>query len=176
MTLRRLVATAIAVLLPAAASASACPLCNPTGTTFANEVAQADFILYGTLSNARPDPKEPEAFNKGTTDLAIDVVIKSHDMVKGKKSITIPRYVLPTGKNTKYLIFFNITNGQLDPYRGEEVPADSNLPKYLQGAIRGPPEGHHHAACATSSTTSRTRTSSSARTLTTSSPSPTTRK
>jgi hypothetical protein len=134
MTLR-LVVTAVAGLLLTAIPASACPLCNPTGTTFANEVAQADLILYGTLTNAKPDPKEPEAFNKGTTDLAIDVVIKSHDMVKGKKSITIPRYVLASGKNTKYLIFFNITNGQLDPYRGEEVPADSNLPKYLQGAI-----------------------------------------
>ena len=103
----------------------ACPLCNPTGTTFANEVAQADFILYGTLSNAKPDPKDPDALNKGTTDLAIDVVIKSHDMVKGKKSITIPRYVPPDrGKNIKYLIFFNVTNGQLDPVsrRGSSRP------------------------------------------------------
>ena len=56
-------------------------------------------------------------------------------MVKGKKAITIPRYVPPDRKNVKYLIFFNVVNGQLDPYRGEEVPADSNLPEYLKGAI-----------------------------------------
>jgi len=132
MTLRSLGAAAVVGLLLCAAAASACPLCNPTGTTFANEVAQADLILYGTLSNAKGDPT---GAGKGSTDLAIEVVIKSHDMVKGKKTITIPRYVQPSAKNVKYLIFFNITNGQLDPYRGEEVPADSNLPKYLQGAI-----------------------------------------
>jgi hypothetical protein len=125
-------AAPLAILALATGIASACPLCNPTGTSFANEVAQADLILYGTLSNAKGDP---EAFNKGSTDLAIDVVIKPHDTVKGKKAITIPRYVPPTEKNVKYLIFFNVVNGQLDPYRGEEVPADSNLPKYLQGAI-----------------------------------------
>ena len=56
-------------------------------------------------------------------------------MVKGKKTITIPRYVPPDEKNTKYLIFFNVFNGQLDPYRGEAVPADSKLPEYLKGAI-----------------------------------------
>ena len=137
MTLRRLVAFAVVACAVVAlsltpTSAEACPLCNPTGTSFANEVAQADLILYGTLSNPKGDPDSP---TKGSTDLAIDVVIKSHDVVKGKKEITIPRNVPPTGKNVKYLIFFNVTNGQLDPYRGEEVPADSNLPKYLQGAI-----------------------------------------
>src|SRR5262245_19740663 len=125
-------AAILAALVAATGIASACPLCNPTGTSFANEVAQADLILYGTLSNPKGDP---DAFNKGSTDLAIDVVIKSHDMVKGKKAITIPRYVPPTAKDVKYLIFFNVVDGKLDPYRGEEVPADSNLPKYLQGAI-----------------------------------------
>jgi hypothetical protein len=125
----RLAATVLG-LLAATGIAAACPLCNPTGTSFANEIAQADFILYGTLSNPRG-----EDLRKGTTDMAIDVIIKSHDMVKGKKEITIPRYVVPTAKNVKYLIFFNVVDGKLDPYRGEEVPADSNLPKYLQGAI-----------------------------------------
>jgi hypothetical protein len=128
------VAAVAVVLAGPAATSRACPLCNPTGTTFATEVAQADLILYGTLTNAKGDP---DALNKGTTDLAIDTVIKTHDVVKGKKKITIPRYVPPSagGKDVKYLIFFNVNGGDLDPYRGEEVPADSNLPKYLQGAI-----------------------------------------
>ena len=117
------------------APADACPFCSPTGTTHSAEVAQADFILFGTLGNARRDPDDPTAFNKGTTEMTIELVIKSHDLVKGKKTLTIPRYVPPDGKNYKYLIFFNLINGQLDPYRGEAVPADSKLPEYLKGAL-----------------------------------------
>jgi len=134
MTLRRLV-PALAGLLLLGAPASACPFCTPTGTTLTGEVAQADFILFGTLANAQRDPNDPTAFNKGTTELAIELVIKDHEMVKGKKSITLPRYVPPDGKDYKYLIFFNVFNGQLDPYRGESVPKDSKLPEYLKGAI-----------------------------------------
>ena len=65
------------------------------------------------------------------------MVIKPHDIIKGKKVVTIPKYLPPdpSGKAYKYLIFFNILNGQLDPYRGEPFPADSKLPEYLKGAI-----------------------------------------
>jgi hypothetical protein len=134
MTLRWLL-PACAALLLTATSAYSCPFCTPTGTTLTGEVAQADFILYGSLSNPQRDPNDPTAFNKGTTDMTIDLVIKSHDMVKDKKKITIPRYVPPDGKNYKHLIFFNVSNGQLDAYRGEAVPADSKLPEYLKGAL-----------------------------------------
>jgi hypothetical protein len=125
---------AVAALALTAGPAAACPFCTPTGTTLTGEVAQADFILYGTLSNAQPDPS---GGGKGTTDLAIEAVIKSHDMVKGKKTITLPRYLPPQpgAKDYKFMVFFNVYNGQLDPYRGEAVPPDSKLPDYLKGAI-----------------------------------------
>ncbi len=116
-------------------AAAACPFCAPSGATFSAEVAQADLILYGTLSNARLDPNDA-GFNKGTTDLNIEIVIKPHDIIKGKKTITIPRYVPPEGKGYKYLIFFNVLpGGELDPYRGDAFPPDSHLPEYLKGAI-----------------------------------------
>jgi hypothetical protein len=134
MTLRWLV-PAVAALALTAGPVAACPFCTPTGTTLTGEVAQADFILFGTLSNPQRDPNDPTAFNKGSTDLSIEMVIKSHDMVKDKKKITLPRYVPPDGKDYKYLIFFNVVGGQLDPYRGESVPTDSKLPEYLRGAI-----------------------------------------
>lgn len=134
MSLRAAIPAIVAGLLLTAAPATACPFCSPTGTTLTGEVAQADFILFGTLSNAKQDPTDP-TLSKGTTDLTIELVIKPHDMVKGKKVITIPRLVRPDGKNSKYLIFFNIFNGTLDPYRGEAVPADSKLPEYLKGAM-----------------------------------------
>ncbi|MBA4066242.1 MAG: hypothetical protein C0501_21505 [Isosphaera sp.] len=133
MTLRWILPAVAAAVL--AAPAAACPFCTPTGTTLSGEVAQADFILFGTLTNANRDPNDPTAFNKGTTDLTIETVIKPHDMVKGKKTVTIPRYVPPDGRNDKYLVFFNVYDGKLDPYRGEAVSADSKLPDYLKGAI-----------------------------------------
>ena len=57
--------------------------------------------------------------------------------LKGKKTITIPRTSCHPRRSKKHLIFFKLYNGQLDPYRGEAVPADSKLPKYLQGRDRG---------------------------------------
>lgn len=136
MILRCLVPAVVAGLLLSAAPTPACPFCAPMGQTLSGEVAQADFILYGTLTNAVRDPNDPTALNKGSTDMAIDLIVKPHDMVKGKKTITIPRYVPPDGKDFKYLIFFNVINGQIDAYRGEAVPADSKLPEYLEGAIK----------------------------------------
>lgn len=131
LLLPALVATA---LLAVPRTASACPFCNAPGQiTLTGEVQQADFILYGTLSNAVPDPTG--GFGKGTTDLKIDMVIKSHEMIAGKKTLTIPRFIPPDGKDSKFLIFFNVFNGQIDPYRGEAVPADSKLPEYLKGAL-----------------------------------------
>lgn len=116
-------------------AAWACPFCAPSGNTLSNEVAQADMILYGSLSNAKLDPQDG-GFNKGTTDFHIEIVIKPHDIIKGKKTITIPRYIPPEGRGYKYLIFFNVSpTGELDPYRGDAFPPDSRLPEYLQGAI-----------------------------------------
>jgi hypothetical protein len=124
---------AVAALLTAA-PAAACPFCSPSGETLAGEVNQADFIVYGTLSNARQDTSDPTAFNKGTTDLSIDLVIKDHEVLNGKKAITLPKY-LPSDPKLKHLVFVKVYNGQLDAYRGVGVPADSKLPEYMKGAM-----------------------------------------
>jgi hypothetical protein len=129
-------AFAAGFLLLAARPAEACPFCTPSGTTLVGEVAQADMILYGSLSNPQADPSDPTGFGKGTTDLTIEMVIKPNDIAKGKKKITIPKLIREEpGKEAKWLIFFNVTNGQLDPYRGEASTPDSKLPEYLKGAI-----------------------------------------
>lgn len=115
------------------ASVVACPFCPSAGQTLLGETTQANFIVYGTLSNAQRDATE---FGKGTTDMTIEVVVKDHEYLKGKKSITLPRYVPPDPKNpTKHLIFCEIYKGELDPYRGEAVPPDSKIAEYLKGAI-----------------------------------------
>lgn len=121
-----------ALLLALPQTASACPFCSATGETLGGEIAQADFILYGTLGAAKRDPDE---FNKGTTELAIELVIKDNDWLKGKKTVTIPRFIQAAKKDSKQLVFFKLYNGQLDAYRGEEVPNESKMPEYLKGAI-----------------------------------------
>ncbi|WP_020469254.1 hypothetical protein [Zavarzinella formosa] len=112
--------------------AMACPFCTP-GQTLLGEVGQADLIIFGTLSNAKRDPND---FSKGTTDMEIELIVKDHDFLKGKKSITLPRYVPSDPKNkSKHLVFCEIYKGQLDPYRGEAVPQESKIAEYLKGAI-----------------------------------------
>lgn len=120
-------------LFATAAQAACCPFCPSQGRTLSAEVDQANFIVFGTLSNAVRDPNE---FGKGTTDLALELVVKDHEFLKGKKSITLPRYVPPDPKNPrKFLVFCEIYKGELDPYRGEAVNGDSKIAEYLKGAI-----------------------------------------
>jgi hypothetical protein len=128
-------AVAIALLAAAPSLAVACPFCSASGETLAGEVNQADFIVFGTLSNPQRDPNDPTSFNKGTTDLSVELVIKDNEWLKGKKKVTIPRFVPLDPKFPKQLVFFKLYGGQLDAYRGEAVPADSKLPEYLKGAI-----------------------------------------
>lgn len=136
MFLRMLPAALCAVLLlDFTPPAAACPACGPpSGQTLTSEVAQADFILFGTLGNQKPDPKEPGS-SKGTTDMTIDSVVKTHALVKDKKVFTIPRFVPPDPKPLKYMVFFNVVNGDVDPYRGVAVAANSKLPDYVKGAL-----------------------------------------
>ena len=48
-------------------------------------------VLYGTLQNAKLG--NAGDFGDGTTDLAIEAVIKKHEILGDKKVITLPRYV-----------------------------------------------------------------------------------
>jgi hypothetical protein len=134
MSLSRLLPAAAiglaALLTPA--TATACPFCPTAGQTLLGEVNQAHLIVFGTLTNAQRDPNE---FGKGTTDMDIEFIVKDHQYLKGKKKITLPRYVPETKDKSKYLVFCEIYTGELDPYRGEQVPPDSKIAEYIKGAI-----------------------------------------
>jgi hypothetical protein len=114
-----------------AVGASACPFCPSAEQTLLVESGQAHFVVYGTLSNAVRDPNE---IGRGTTDLNIEAVVKDHEFLKGKKTITLPRYVPPDPKNKiKHLIFFELYQGKIDPYRGIQVDTESKVAEYLKG-------------------------------------------
>lgn len=130
--LRGLVAITALIAAGHYSAASCCPLCGAAdGKTLTGDAADAAMILYGKLSNARPDPKDPYA---GQTDLNIEKVVKSHEILAGRKTITLPRF-LSTDADYRFIVFCDIYKGQLDVYRGESVKADSRIADYLQGAL-----------------------------------------
>ncbi len=160
MRTRLILAALFAAAVAAPADAHYCPFCAAQGQTLLGELNQADFILYGTLKNAKQDADDP---TQGTTDLEIESVIKDHpylNTLKGKKTITLPRYVPPDpATKTKHLIFCSLyapstlfpvaavgsgmvmgtwSMHKVDPYHGLPVQADSRIPEYLKGvqAIR----------------------------------------
>lgn len=125
----------LAFALMASQSASAwCPFCGASGMTLTQEAGSAALILYGMPKNARLDPNEP---SQGTTDLEIETVIKSHEILAGRKTITLPKYLpqVDPQNPTKLLVFCDVYKGVLDPYRGTPFKSDSHIAKYLQGAI-----------------------------------------
>src|SRR4051812_23328129 len=73
-------------------TSKACPFCTSQGQTLLGEVGQANLIVFGKLSNAKLD-KDAELGNRGTTDIEIELVVKPHEILGDKKTLTIPRYV-----------------------------------------------------------------------------------
>jgi hypothetical protein len=103
------------------------------GQTLIGDVNQASMVLYGVFTNAKLDASGD--FSQGTTDLQIEAIVKKHELLGDKKVITLPRYVPPSDKNTKFLVFCDVFKGKIDPYRGVPVQADSDMVKYLKGAL-----------------------------------------
>ncbi|MBI3408310.1 MAG: hypothetical protein HY040_08135 [Planctomycetes bacterium] len=130
-TLRFAILTALLGWLWCSTQAPACPFCAENrGPTLIGEFEQADMVLFGTLKN----PKLGDGgLGQGTTDLEIEVVLKDHEFIKGKKVITLPRYV--NQLKNKFLVFCEVYKGKADSYRGVEVLPDSDIIKYLQGAL-----------------------------------------
>ncbi len=135
INLKRIVVLAVVIvtaLTLSPAVVAACPFCSMQGQTLTMETNQASLVIFGTLSNAKPSFDDLDA---GTTDMAIEEVVRPHDFIKGKKTVTIPRYIpVQPGSNVKFLIFCDIFKERLDPYRGIPVK-DKEIVNYLKGAF-----------------------------------------
>jgi hypothetical protein len=104
------------------------------GQTLTEEVGQASMVLFGKLTN--PKIGANGNFDEGSTDLVIEEIIKKDPILGDKKVLTLPRYVPSDQKNPKkFLIFCDVFKGKIDPYRGVPVEADSDIAKYLKGAM-----------------------------------------
>lgn len=131
---RRVLPLVLLAVVVLTSSVAACPFCTSQGTTLTQEVNQASMVLYGRLENAKLTGTE---FGDGTTDLVIEKVIKPHEILADKKVITLSRYV-PTDKDAKvrFLVFCDVYKGKIDPYRGLAVKGDSDIARYLEGAMK----------------------------------------
>jgi hypothetical protein len=111
----------------------ACPFCTAQGQTLMTEINQASMVLFGTVVSSKPDLSD--SGNNGTAEFQIDTVLKSHEILGNQKTITLPRYIPVTEKNTRFVVFCDVFKGKVDPLRGIPVTSDSDMVKYLQGAL-----------------------------------------
>lgn len=133
MFLRLLVGLPFLAALALPPSAPACPFCTMQGQTLTGETEQASLVLYGTLKN--PKQSGDDAFPEGSTDLEIETIIKPHDILNGRKTVTLNRYLDLQARGTyKFLVFCDVYKGKIDAYRGIPVKVNSDMPRYLKGA------------------------------------------
>lgn len=123
----------LAALAPLPCPAPACSLCFniQQSLTLRQEAAQARLILYGPVANPRLG-----AGPTGTTDLQIEAVIKSDPLIANKKVVELPRYLPVSDPKDppRYLVFCDVFQNKLDPYRGVPVKSAAVV-DYLKGAM-----------------------------------------
>jgi hypothetical protein len=113
-----------------------CSLCSgQRSKTLREDAALAKMILCGRLANPRISQDKDGVATGGTTELHIEVVLKSDPFLGNRAVVELPRYVPCDPKNpTKFVVFCDIFNGRLDPYRGIPIQSAEFL-DYLKGAI-----------------------------------------
>jgi hypothetical protein len=125
---------ALGVLLPGTTQARACGpfLGLAARPTLREQVAAARIVLYGTLAN----PRRGTGPGEGTTDLQVHTVLKGGPDLHGRRLIELPRYLpVPDPRNPPaFLVFIDLAQGKLDPYRGVPVKSAAML-DYVKGAM-----------------------------------------
>jgi hypothetical protein len=115
------------LLLPS--PALPCSLCGanvPNTSTLRQELGASKLVLYGTLAN-------PKA-NAGTVELQIDRVLKNDPFIGNQRVVQLNKFVPFDAKNPpKYLVFCDVANNKLDPYRSMELKSPAVV-DYLRGA------------------------------------------
>ncbi len=127
----------VAVIASATPAADlACPFCGAAqGQTLVKEVQSVKFVVYGTPSNAIAK-RDADGREITSTDLTIEDIIKDDPVLKGKKVLTLPRYIptAPGGKE-KVIVFGDVVNDQPDAYMSITTK-DGALAKYLKEAVK----------------------------------------
>ncbi len=128
------VVVTIALITTPASPVAGCPFCSGdvrSRMTLRMQFAQAKIVVYGQLKNPRFNPKTDE----GSTDLAIDVVLKDDPARKGQGVITIRSYIPVVGNTPPdFLLFCGVVDGKLDPSFG--IPSSAAVADYVRAAVK----------------------------------------
>jgi hypothetical protein len=113
-----------------------CSLCSgQRSRTLREDAALAKLILCGILANPRITTDKEGLATGGSTELHIELVLKSDPFLRDQRVVELPRFVPCDPKNPpKFVVFCDIFNGRLDPYRGIPIQSADFL-GYLKGAI-----------------------------------------
>ena len=136
----RLRANALMVLaltaLPCPAGAvPTCKLVWPVRTTLRDELTGADVVLVGKLANATP--ANPKDAGEGITDFLVGRSFKLPPGFHVEKTIVLDRYLPDAAKGNKgFLLFFDVSQGKPDMYRGIPLKANTDLLKYVAGILK----------------------------------------
>jgi hypothetical protein len=123
---RLTVPIALFVFLGLAMSCQACPFCGgDKGLPLVAKFDEAEIVLYGHCENARIS---------GETDLIIEKVLKSHEMIKGKTKITLPQHIPDSSK--KFIVFVDVYKGRFDPTFGMQLTDNTEMLRYLEGVMK----------------------------------------
>lgn len=114
------------LLLLCPALLHACVLCSNQGMPLSKEVAGAKLVVFGRITDSRLAPDGI----KGTSDFQIEKILQGDRKEIAAGKLTLPRYVPPV-PGIRYIIFLDINQGQVDPYRSIECTTD-RLVSYLQ--------------------------------------------
>lgn len=129
----RMVLLSALVIFPAfAAVTQACPFCDgEKGPTLVLQIKDAEMVLFGHFEKPRITNT---GLDQGETDFVIEDALKTNAAIKGKKTLTLPRYV--TDSKSKFLIFCEVYNGKIDAYKGTQLTDSSEMLKYVDGILK----------------------------------------
>jgi hypothetical protein len=133
-TLRRFVCLiAMVGLFAFAISSEGSPRCCEAEKSppLVQQFEEAQIVLLGHFENAKP---ASTGLDQGTTDFVIERVYKDHDMIKGKKVLSLPRYI--TDSKTKFIVFCDIYKGKIDAYKGTPLVDKSEMVRYIDGIMK----------------------------------------
>lgn len=121
--------------MPAQALATTVPTCTFSwpSRTLRDDLASADMVLTGTLTNATP--ANPEGAGEGVTDFLVGRSLKLPPGFRAEKTIVLDRY-LPNANKGGFLLFFGMSKGKPEAYQGIPLKANSGLPNYVAGILK----------------------------------------
>jgi len=123
---------AMLVVLVTPVVAAACTYCDPSSQklqTYRQEARTSKFVVIGTLSNPRL------VGDQGYTDLVVENVVKDDPALGKRTTLTLPRWTpVDAKKPPRALVFFDVYDGKLDPFRGVNLRG-TGVADYLRGGL-----------------------------------------